>query len=694
MSRTENHNSTEPSRRALTPTRVVALGLIALLMTGLAYVRFAPGDQPVSVPEDAKAGDLTFQPCDYPTEKGDVAADCGTLVVPETRADPGSRLIALPVTRIRATSEATGPPVFFLTGGPGVSNMNFDIANRFATDRDFVMVGYRGVDGSERLDCPEVDSAIKRASDVLDEEFFRVYAAAYRSCADRLTDEGVDVASYGMTQQVDDLEAARVALGYDRINLLSESAGTRAAMVYSWRYPESIQRSVMVAVNPPGAFLWDADTTDEQIARYAALCDEDASCRARTDDLAATMRRTSDDIPDRWLFLPIKDANVRVLSFFGLMESTSAATPFPAPITIDGWLSAAEGDPSGFWITSVLADLMLPEMFVRGQYAAAAMLDAQAGGDYFAGGPGDLSNLGRAATSFGWAGGRLGDGWPAAPEDAEYRSVRTSDVETLIIGGELDFATPPQVASEELMPYLPNGHEVVLPGFGHTETLFREQPEAGSQLINTFFDSGQVDDSAYVPQNVDFTPTMTFGDIAKVTLAAMLTLAVLTVLSLLLMARRVHTRGRIGRKSSAFVRSIYALVLGLGGWFLGALVVLVTMPAVSIDNELLVILSVGVPIGVATFLAWVHRDWPARKRAIGFAAAAGGALAGAWLGFHAADGLLAPFTAIVGAVAGGNLLLVLHDISHARSVRKQSLTGTATGEARGTDLQPVTPTRP
>jgi hypothetical protein len=69
MSRTENHNSTEPSRRALTPTRVVALGLIALLMTGLAYVRFAPGDQPVSVPEDAKAGDLTFQPWTTPPRR-------------------------------------------------------------------------------------------------------------------------------------------------------------------------------------------------------------------------------------------------------------------------------------------------------------------------------------------------------------------------------------------------------------------------------------------------------------------------------------------------------------------------------------------------------------------------------------------------------------------------------------------------
>ena len=30
-------------------------------------------------------------------------------------------------------------------------------------------------------------------------------------------------------------------------------------------------------------------------------------------------------MPDRWLFLPIKKGNVRVVSFYGLMESTSAA---------------------------------------------------------------------------------------------------------------------------------------------------------------------------------------------------------------------------------------------------------------------------------------------------------------------------------------------------------------------------------
>src|SRR5215208_2831439 len=293
MFRTNHLDTFEPRTRILTPTRVVALALIAVLVTGLLYVRFAPGAGPVAVPEGASAGELILEPCEYAGENGSYPADCGTLVVPESRADPESRLIALPVTRIRARSDDPKEPVFFLTGGPGQSNMDFQFASRYTEDRDFVLVGYRGVDGSVRLDCPEVESALKRSTDVLSDEFFRAYGDVYRSCADRLTDDGVDLASYGLVQQIDDLEAARVALGYDQINLLSESAGTRTAMIYGWRYPESIHRSAMVAVNPPGNFLLDADTTDEQIGRYAALCANDDSCRARTDDLATTMRGPS-----------------------------------------------------------------------------------------------------------------------------------------------------------------------------------------------------------------------------------------------------------------------------------------------------------------------------------------------------------------------------------------------------------------
>ena len=60
-------------------------------------------------------------------------------------------------------------------------------------------------------------------------------------------------------------------------------------MIYSWRYPRSIHRSVMIGVNPPGHFLWDAKTTGEQIDRYAALCAHANDCRTRTPDLAASV---------------------------------------------------------------------------------------------------------------------------------------------------------------------------------------------------------------------------------------------------------------------------------------------------------------------------------------------------------------------------------------------------------------------
>jgi hypothetical protein len=32
--------------------------------------------------------------------------------------------------------------------------VDFQFASRYTDDRDFVLVGYRGVDGSVRLDCP------------------------------------------------------------------------------------------------------------------------------------------------------------------------------------------------------------------------------------------------------------------------------------------------------------------------------------------------------------------------------------------------------------------------------------------------------------------------------------------------------------------------------------------------------------
>jgi pimeloyl-ACP methyl ester carboxylesterase len=653
----------EKNGRGFTPARIVALVLMGLVVLGLGYIRLGSDDSTVSVPSGAKAGDLTLEKCYYATEAGSYEADCGTLVVLENRPDPESRLIALPVTRIKARSDRPAEPIFRLGHGPGVTNMEFAKASRFADDHDVVLVGYRGVEGSSVLDCPEVESALKHSTDFLGEKSFRAYADAFRACASRLRGDGVDLAGYGLAQRVDDLEAARLALGYDRVDLLSESAGTRYAMVYAWRYPGSIHRSVMIGVNPPGHFLWDAKTTDEQVARYAALCSKDDTCSRRTGDLAASLRETAADMPDRWFFLPIKTGNVRVASFWGLAESTSEATPLSAPMTLSSWLSAADGDASGFWFQSLLADLAFPQAFVWGELAAMARADALDAKRYLS------SGAHHPGTDFIWARGRLADVWPATPGEAEYSRVRTSDVETLLIGGALDFPTPPQAATKELLPYLPNGHQVVLPGYGHTDSFWSEQPGAGTQLINTFFDRGQVDDSLYKPQNVDFTPELTQTALAKGIAGTIVGLALLTAFSLLLMARRVHKRGRFGRKASALLRSLYPTVLGLGGWFIGVLIVITTMPGVPLDDELLAALSVGVPIGLWIYFAWVNRDWSARTKITGFAAAVAGALVGAWLGFNATEDLLALVTAIVGAAVGANVTLLALDIAWDRQAR-------------------------
>src|SRR5688572_13695205 len=172
--------------RILGPGRIVALAVIALVVLGLAYLRFGSESDSVSVPAGAKAGDLILERCDYATEDGAHEADCGTLVVPENRADPQSRLIALPVTRIRARSANPGVPIFRLQGGPGVTNMAFEPASRFADKHDVVLVGFRGVDGSSKLDCREVTSAREHSRDFLSEKSLRADAAAFKACAHRL----------------------------------------------------------------------------------------------------------------------------------------------------------------------------------------------------------------------------------------------------------------------------------------------------------------------------------------------------------------------------------------------------------------------------------------------------------------------------------------------------------------------------
>ena len=657
--------------RRNTWARIAALLVTIVLLTGLTYLRVSSSPETVSVSQGAHAGQLTMHPCTFPTENGAYRADCGTLVVPENRADPRSRLIALPVTRILARSSHPLAPIFRLNGGPGVTNMTFPQANRLAAQHDVVMVGYRGVDGSSVLNCPEVTAALENSADYLGKASLSAYSQAFASCAKRLERSGVDLAGYTMAEQAADIDAARVALGYKRIDLLSESAGTRLAMIYAWRYPNSVDRSVMIGVNPPGNFLYSGAEIDQGIERYSALCAKQPSCRARTGNLAASMQHTAAHMPSRWYFLPIKPGNVRVGTFLGLKDATAVDSPLSGPMTLDSWISAAHGDPSGLWFLSLMSGLVLPQSFVWGEFASIGMADAHPVERYFSSGADRGSIIGNPLAEFIWGAGGLVHAWPANPGENQYTSVQNSNVPTLLIGGTLDFETPAQNATKELLPHLPNGHQVILSGLGHEEDFWYYEPRASTQLLTTFFDTGRVDTSRYTPNKVSFatSPRKAQAAIAKDLLAAMIGFAALAALWLLWVARRVRKHGAAGRMTSFATRTIVLLVLGLGGWFGAALVVLTLWPALSLSSELLGILAISVPIALGLYLAWTHRDWDRATKSLGLLAATAGALLGGWLGFTAVSGLFALVTTMIGAAAGGNLALIAVSLFRERSAR-------------------------
>lgn len=106
-----------------------------------------------AVPVSAGSADLTLKPGKIRTDAGTFTADCGTLVVPENRATRDSRLIALPMIRVRITGSTPAEPIFWLEGGPGMSNLKFKPPAWLLANHAVVAVGYRGVDGSVVLDC-------------------------------------------------------------------------------------------------------------------------------------------------------------------------------------------------------------------------------------------------------------------------------------------------------------------------------------------------------------------------------------------------------------------------------------------------------------------------------------------------------------------------------------------------------------
>ena len=542
MSLNERRFTTIERKVHLMKTNKLFIILILFSMVFLASCgpKAAPSQE---VPEGEHAGELTglekceFQPAD---SKAKYSAECGTLVVPENWDKAGSRLIALPVVRIPAGGPNPAEPVFYLQGGPGQSNFSWAPPEWLLENHDVVFVGYRGIDGMVTLSCPELSLPMKThlGKDLLSEQARAEYSAAVKQCAATHQDAGVDLSGYTIPGVVEDMEAVRIALGFEKINLLSESYGTRVAQIYAHMYPDSLRRLILIAVNTPGHFIDDPAASDEMIEHFSKLCAQDVACSTRTSDFAQTIYAVNHNMPERWLFFNIDPDTVRMGTHFMFMSNPDM------PQVFDAYLAAAEGDPSGLAMANfMMAKIPLDQMLVFGDEFSKGVsteLEKYRGLESIRLGN---SIMGAPASELVWP---MAKDWPVELISKDLRELQESDVEMLLVNGTVDFATPPS-ALDEARPYFHKAQMVLLPEFSHTGDVMTLQPEAFERLVTSYYDTGVADDSLFVYQPLSFEPSMSLTVMAKLLVAAMILLPALVILGVVLVVVRIRRRRIIQR---------------------------------------------------------------------------------------------------------------------------------------------------
>jgi pimeloyl-ACP methyl ester carboxylesterase len=154
---------------------------------------------------------------------------------------PGT--IGLSVERLQAGPAPSASAVVALAGGPGqaADPLADFIAKAIAPalhGRDLIVFDQRGTGRSDPLNCNDT-AALEHASTV---------GRFAEQCALQL---GPARAGFTTLESVQDIEAIRAALGYEKLVLYGTSYGTKVALEYAERYPEHVESMVLDSVVPP-----------------------------------------------------------------------------------------------------------------------------------------------------------------------------------------------------------------------------------------------------------------------------------------------------------------------------------------------------------------------------------------------------------------------------------------------------------
>ena len=200
----------------------VVSAVLVILMAGCT-------SQQVTPKESSSRGYEPLETCfaELPEDIGDeIDAECGYVIVPETRSSGDGRTLKLGVMRVNSTSDEARSPLFMLGGGPGQAAITTDFLallaplalGRILVDRDIVLLEQRGTrNTSVHLDCPHLGSSewttYEQGMSEAAAEAFQI--DVFKQCIDGFKLQGVNLNAYNSVENAADVDAVREALGYE-----------------------------------------------------------------------------------------------------------------------------------------------------------------------------------------------------------------------------------------------------------------------------------------------------------------------------------------------------------------------------------------------------------------------------------------------------------------------------------------------
>ena len=426
---------------------------------------------------------LSLEDCVLTSATGrQVDAQCGTLTVPEDRANPNGRQIDLHIAVIPAISRSPEPdPVFLLAGGPGQSAIEafpgtFTLLFNVHQDRDIVLVDQRGTGKSNPLRCidPEVEV-------MTDEEALVIL----KECPKSLD---ADVRFYTTEIAMTDLDEVRAALGYDTINVYGASYGTRAALTYLRMYSEHVRTVTLDSVVDPSfvMFMDAAEDGQEALDQFFARCEADEACaqtfpnlRSEFDGLVARLAESPAEIviPHP---LTNKPTDVEVTDTFitSMVFNILYVPDLVAALPLGIHQAYAEENyipliSQAFMVNAGLYDGMF--------YAVTCTEDAPLINADEAAQKSQDSVFGDRTEVFA----EVCESWQKGQVSPEFREPVVSDVPVLILSGEADPITPPSHA-EKVAESLSNDLHLIFANMGHGNMA----GVCGSDIFTAFIKSG------------------------------------------------------------------------------------------------------------------------------------------------------------------------------------------------------------